>query len=831
MMQPVTATNPQTGEKVQWDGSNWVPVGQAQQPAVTFIPPNPNSPRAIERQQDAARDDQRLAIQQRNADRAEATAAQSADLAERKFEYQQQQDAAKGGGTAKQAQAVRAFMRGVDELEQLYRDKREGSKGGILGVGGERNIASVLPWNPFPAEFDDTSGRLLGAIKDATGATGGEMNSLGEIEARFGPMLPKAGDTDENIERKIAALRAMALDQAKVVGVDEEFVVPQAEDVTPSQPQVAATGETRREDDPALAGVEAEYRRRLALVGQGEDEASIIRYLRNAGVTDGSTFRSVVKQIRHRRANPDQPLDMYSTGQIDDRLVNNTPVDQAITSAAMSPTGTYLANTADALTAGYGDNVVGALGGDAEQVREAIGLTSDLNPGSALAGQVTGATLGMLGAEAGLAARGMQSGGLRSLLADAGYGAAYGSGNADDGSRLGGALEGALYAGAGNLGGQAVIRGVSKAISPTGRGSERLYEQGVRPTPGQRALAAGEARGGLSEMLGRAVNATEEGLGSVPIVGAAIRGARAESVDQFQIGAFNQALEEIGEKLPNGMTPGTGPHKFTQAKFNAVYDKARSGMVVRPDEQLMKDMEALGAEAANLAEPSFNRFAGIVKNVVMRRANNAEIDGNTYKTIITDLNKQIDRIRRSKTGDDELAEVLSDLRAAIDNGARRHSPKEAVDLMDAADRGYAKYALIEEAAGRVGGDAGQFTPAAFDRAVQKSGSRVRSKAYLQGEGLMQDYAQQGKSLTDRIPNSGTPERLAVGGSLAGGAAYVEPSSLGLLGMIGALYSPAARKALKGSIAPRGPKAQAVSRRLGAAAPVAGHLTAAASVPE
>jgi hypothetical protein len=75
---------------------------------------------------------------------------------------------------------------------------------------------------------------------------------------------------------------------------------------------------------------------------------------------------------------------------------------------------------------------------------------------------------------------------------------------------------------------------------------------------------------------------------------------------------------------------------------------------------------------------------------------------------------------------------------------------------------------------------------------------------------MQDYADQGMSLVDRIPNSGSADRAFTGLAAAGGAGMMEPTSLTLLGALGALYAPGVRKATMGSMAPRGAKAKAVA---------------------
>jgi hypothetical protein len=574
---------------------------------------------------------------------------------------------------------------------------------------------------------------------------------------------------------------------------------------------------TKTVHNPALAGVRGEY---LVRLQRGDGPGEIVQFLRSAGVTDPKLLATAVQQANFRRKNPNVPIEKYNTDQLDLMDIPLSSTEGAMNNLGQSATGAYAMRAGNAVTANNLDSIVGATGGNAERARIGLDQASQNHPVAGLAGDLSGGITAALGAEAALGAAGAGAGVGRALAADTLYGASAGAGAADNGDRFSGAVKGGLAGLVGSVGGQAVAKGVGSAISPTGGRLADLYEQGVRPTPGQRFVNSGVA--------GRALNNIEENLGSVPVVGSMIRGARQDARDQWQVAAFNSSLGEIGEKLPKGMKPGTAPHQFAQQKFNAVYDKARSGMKVAADEQLASEVGQLGEQIGNLAEPSIRRFETIIRNTVLRRVG-SEIDGEAYKKIQSELGKTIRGIRKSPSGDGELADALDELKGIIDNAARRHSDPEAVALLDAADRGYAKFVQIEQASGRggVGKDAGTFSPNDFASAVKGNGQRVRSKAYNQGQGLMQDFAAQGNNLVDRIPNSGSPERLMAAGTLAGGAQYMEPSTLGVLGIIGALYAPGVRKGLAGAMAPRGPKAKAIADQVRKRARIAGAGGAAA----
>jgi hypothetical protein len=841
-----TATNPQTGERVQWNGSAWVPLdagaAPTPQPAPmaapqggitlgTPRPPKPERPTPIPGYPGYFMGPDGRPF------KPEGLPEQPAAAGPAKVTAKVREEAIAGYTSAQ------ALRRIVADLRQKY----------AAGPGSTSGIAGAQDFLPTEANrnFDSAANAARGIVGQALGFTGGQLNTAAEAAQAVGPYLPDASNYDGTIEDKIARLEALAGDaeqrsiailggrpdangivtpveaQQAPDGVVAPETAPQAPQ-GPSEPvydanlggqQLAvSTNGSQTVDNPELAGVRGEY---LSRLGAGQGAGEIIPWLRQAGVTDPKLLRSVIQQIQFRKANPNVPIDKYNTNVLDDMDVPLSGIETAMNDAAQSTGGAYLMNAGNAVTANNLDSIVGLTGGNEERARLALDHAQDNSPVASMAGNISGGVLAALGAEGALAARGMGAGLGRALTADAGYGMAAGAGAADGGDRVMGAVRGGLSGLVGSGVGQGVAKGVGAAISPTGGRLADLYEQGVRPTPGQRFANSGIA--------GRAINATEEALQSVPVVGSAIQGARQGARDQWQVAAWNSALGEIGEKLPGKMKPGTGAHQFAQQKFNQVYDKAREGMIVAADEQLASEVGQLGEGIANLAEPSIRRFENIVRNTVLRRAGDV-IDGASYKKIQSELGKTIRGIRKSPSGDGELADALEELSGIIDSAARRHSDPQAVALLDAADKGYAKFVQIEQASGRggVGKEAGTFSPNDFAGAVKGNGQRVRSKAYNQGEGLMQDFAEQGQQLSDRMGNSFTTDRaLVVGGTGAAAAGYMEPSTLGVLGVIGALYSPAMRKGLTGAMAPRGPKAKAVADQVRKRGRIAGAAGAAA----
>lgn len=578
-------------------------------------------------------------------------------------------------------------------------------------------------------------------------------------------------------------------------------------------------GETK---SVAITGVEDRYRKLLADGASGDELAA---YLQSVGITDQNTLIGAKKQARYRDQFPKVPISDYPVNFTRDVPVS--AADQALNVVGQSGAGAYAINAADALSAGTLDNIAGATGGNAERVRAGMSAVSDANPISSALGQVSGGVMASMTGEAGLARAGVGAGLFRGVAADATYGAASGAGNADGGNRGMNALMGAGTSALGSVAGTAATNGLVRAATPTGRGMNALYDAGVTPTIGQRGAAMAD-QGGVKGAVGRMASSAEQKLQSLPVVGSAIRGARQEARDQFQVGAFNEALKEVGEQLPKGMKPGTAPNAYAQKTFDRVYAEARTGMKMMADEELASDLSGLSGDLATLGPQAMGKFKAVMDNFVNNRAVGGELSGEAYKKTISDLDKKIAMFRRGQTSEDQaLADAIDGVKSSLESAARRHSDPEAVALLDAADAGYAKLVRIEGAAARAGGDAGTFTPTQFDREVEKQSGGVRSRAYSRGDALMQDYANEGKALVDTVPNSGTVDRTLAAGAVVGGSLLSAKAAALFAGLLG-VYAPGTRKVMQKAISPAGPRRKAIAQQLEKRARLVGSTTAASA---
>lgn len=434
----------------------------------------------------------------------------------------------------------------------------------------------------------------------------------------------------------------------------------------------------------------------------------------------------------------------------------------------------------------------------ADELQHKRDMSAANNPVASFAGDMIGTVAPTMALEAGLAKVGSKIPGAvgdfigSARTADAISGAGQGA-LAHPEDPLGGAVAG----GALNVGAGAVGRGTAATVAPTAGKMAPLYEAGVNTiTPGQR--------------VGGAVDSVEKSLMHIPIAGNLVRGARQTARNDFQIGAFNSALKDIdgiggaAGSLPKSMKPGTDPHGFAQTQFERAYTDARSDMRFVKDSEFDAAKQSLMDEVDNgaLTADSTTRFKNIVDNFE-RRLQNDRMTGEEFGAAASALNKRISALRNSPSGDHELAAALADYSSMADEAARRASPPEAVAKLDKVDQGYAKLVRLETASKSVE-DPGTFTPKQYAAAVRQTagGRGTRSKAYLRGEALGQDYANAGLRLGDQAAEA--PSLTGEGGmtGLIGASTALSPGAVTIPLGLAALYAPGLRKVLSAAASPR-----------------------------
>jgi hypothetical protein len=206
------------------------------------------------------------------------------------------------------------------------------------------------------------------------------------------------------------------------------------------------------------------------------------------------------------------------------------------------------------------------------------------------------------------------------------------------------------------------------------------------------------------------------------------------------------------------------------------------------------------------------------------------LDGRDLQAAMSDLRNESTGLIKSGGGsfyDKDLGHKLSDVHEAMTNMAERYNPQNLVNDLKRANLAFAAMTRFDRAATSVGAEGGVISPAQLSNATHVMDQSSRRNAVAKGEALMQRYADEAKSVTQRrVPDSGTPARAIVAGGIYGsaGATGTIIPAMATEAALGALYTPPVQWALR-SMAAGAPEtrtalAEGISRAI-APASVAG----------
>jgi len=404
-------------------------------------------------------------------------------------------------------------------------------------------------------------------------------------------------------------------------------------------------------------------------------------------------------------------------------------------------------------------------------------------PGAGRAGAFVrgGRTAGQMGARAG--AMGALYGGVTGL----------GAGEGDILDRApGGALNALAGYGIGRVaqGGINALASRAAARSPSTQPSRNafLMERGVRLSPGQ---AARDIPG-----IGAIVNATEEGLGSLPVVGGLVRRQRDLGVRDFNTSLYADALGQIDAAPTPGVAPGFSGLADVSQQLGQRYDEVLDGISGRTDDVFRGAIDEVLAEAATATPGVRDQVTAAIQHRILRPLERAGgvFDGQTIKTVESQLTSIVNNaVRSSQLDGPEVARLVDNARAALRDMIGRAAPERAPELQ-ALNQGYARYARLREAgtmAGPMGQD-GVISPTNLATVVRR---RSTPEQLINRNALLQDFADAGQNLRNVMSNSGTADRIGLGATgLAGvsavmGSPEAATAGIGLAGAVAAAYSP------------------------------------------
>jgi hypothetical protein len=329
-------------------------------------------------------------------------------------------------------------------------------------------------------------------------------------------------------------------------------------------------------------------------------------------------------------------------------------------------------------------------------------------------------------------------------------------------------MGGALGAGLG-LGGNMLAHAAQPYIEPA---VQRLLDAKVRLTPGM-------IRGGVAKGI-------ENRLSSAIITAP---GAVKRAIEDFNKAAYDRVLSRIG-KAYEGNKVGYERVDAVEKELSKEYGRILSPLRFKVDQQFASDVENLRDMASETPADEARQFEAILKNRVIKRMGpEGAMDGQTFKTVESELSEISRRLSRSEVqGQRDLGHAVDTLNGSLRENLERQNPEAAANLRKV-NGAWAAFVIVRKAAANRAKSEGIFTPSDLLTAVKRTaGERV----FARGAGLLQDLAQDGeKVIPNTYPDSGTAGRWLMGElALGGGAAGMlhRPEALAALAAGTAAYT-------------------------------------------
>ena len=360
---------------------------------------------------------------------------------------------------------------------------------------------------------------------------------------------------------------------------------------------------------------------------------------------------------------------------------------------------------------------------------------------------------------------------------DAGFSAAYSTGD-----RAEAAKSGLL----GSLGGQVAGKVLSKTLGGGVKATDaarRLMDQNVQPTIGQ---ASGS----------RMLNNIEQAAESVPILGNFITRARTRATEEamrastrFSDEAINAYRNVPGVKPIPANATGNELLKVVNENASAVYNDALKkagyvnvgGDLPKIDNVDIKQLAYAEAGTRGVDDAAIQRF---IDTTIVPKINNGVIDGPSWKRVDSDLGRLAAQFRASQDGDKRLiGETYKQLQIFWRQMLEDRVEPEIAQQIAAANNSWRQMLPLEKAAGYSAARKrnGLFTGGQLQDAVAAlDRSRFDRASRYNPDDVARFANDVNEVLGNQLSNSGTADRLMVGGLLTGGG-----YSLGVLPQLAA----------------------------------------------
>lgn len=725
------------------------------------------------RNRQAAIDERRLALDEVAA--REEAAAREADTPARRAEI------------ADRASRLDALAQQINRTQQLF-DSGPGSTTGL------RSLADYLPTGEN-ARFD-----TAGASLAQQGLAAFRVPGTGTVSDRDAMMfdranLPTASMRDDAVDEQLRGLRARVDEERAALGIAPfqwrqttlpRFQPEQEQEAQTAPPQGAQGGgippavwdniyggrAPSLEAAPAFSSTQAVPMRQE----MQDAHANLVNRLlaQGGGRMDPAAYAQ-------GRAALDQQFNRQSDGQANQdwaTSINNyldsggqtVPLDISPDQEEMSILDRvrhdFLMRGDGAFLAAVGD--AGGAGLVSMLAPEQMAALRNARPGATLAGDIAGS----IGGTAGIGALGrntigralpslMAEGGARrfgrNLATDVAYSGLYSAntgGNVPLDMLLGG-----IGSSAGQLTAE-VAGGIAAGARPS---AQAQYLQG-RNIP----LTTGQTLGGFPRRV-------EERMASIPIAGDMVAARMGEGAEALHREMLTEAGRPIGFAPTRVGREGAGDLMGDVAlgrrgAINDAFDSATQGRSFASDPELMQDINAAAGQAQRLPPELAQNADLALRNTFDPIARNGAVTGPEWQGMRSDLRG----FGAAQTGPGFPANyrgIMDDAVTALDDMAGRQGGPQVVTDLNNANTAYRLGNIVNDATYRADGANYLPTASQLQDAIKASSRRFPG---LNPLAELADNAQ--AVMPNRIPNSGTADRLfqasVLTGGLGGGAGYI-----------------------------------------------------------
>ncbi len=299
-----------------------------------------------------------------------------------------------------------------------------------------------------------------------------------------------------------------------------------------------------------------------------------------------------------------------------------------------------------------------------------------------------------------------------------------------------------------------------------------------RLSPQEQRLVAAAQNEGITltpaQLTGSpSLRAAEETMARMPLSNTPMQNAFAN-----QRGQFNRAVMQRAGQTADDASPETLQRAFQG--LGQVFDDLSARTTLNVDPRFGQDVQRVATNYGRRLEtdvaPVFQSYLDDLNPLIQAASTpgaNPQVAGDVYRTIRSDITT-----RMRETSNLPLRRALGGLVEALDGVVERSTSGALRQEWQEARRHYASLMTIDRAmqggtqAGRASGD----IPFNALTSAVRTNDRV---GYARGRGDLNELARIGDYIASRVPNSGTPERLAWQNVLTGGGLFTAGAASGI----------------------------------------------------